>query len=139
MGALMATKRRRRGRVVTQRPPKVDLKMQRLADSMLAQAQALFDSSADLDTCVRDTVYEGLARIIYAAYDTQACAQCVSDFDSVQYIQTKTYEWFRSHEFVEWFCVGASILFRNSRREFFRMKTSKNRAGHMVISREKVG
>jgi hypothetical protein len=132
-------RKRSAGRVVIQRRPKLDAKMQALANAMLAEAQSLFDGAADLDTAVRDIVYEGLARIVYAAFDTQACAQCVSDFDSIAYIQSKTYDWFRDHEFVEWFCVAASTLFRNSRRDFFRIRTSKLKSGKgMKIVTEKV-
>lgn len=124
-------------RRVTQRRPKINLKMRALAASMLEQAQAIFDQSANLDTAVRDIVSEGLARIVFAAYDTSACAECVSDFDSVAYIHTKTYEWFRARGFVEWFCVGASTLFLTTPRNFYRYKV--NRANKAVrIKREKV-
>ncbi len=113
--------------------------MQALASAMLLEAQILFESASNLDTAVRDIVYEGLARIVYAAFDSQACAQCVSDFDSISYIQTKTYDWFRQREFVEWFCVAASTLFNNSRRDFFRYRTEKAKSGKaIVITREKV-
>lgn len=136
-----ATKRKRvgRGRMVTHRRLKVNASMQTLADSMLAGCQMLFNGSRNLDTCVRDTVYEGLAHVVYAAYDTQACAQNVSDFDSISYIQTKTYEWFRSRDFVEWFCVAASTLFKNSRRDFYRYKSAPAKSGKaIVMTREKV-
>lgn len=124
-------------RRITQRRPKISLKLRALAASMLDQAQTLFDASADLDTDVRDTVAEGLARIVYAAYDTSAIAECVSDFDCVPYIQTKTCEWFRQRGFVEWFCVGASTLFRTSPRNFFRYKVTPGKKVTR-IKREKV-
>lgn len=117
---------RRRLRAVTHRAPRYNKTMDALATKMLDQAQALFEQSADLDTAVRDVVHEGLAYIVHSAYDTQAIAKCVSDFDSAAYIQQKTYEWFRSHEFVEWFCVGASTLFSTTPRMFFRYKTTSN-------------
>jgi hypothetical protein len=125
-------------RKINYRRPRIDAGMNRLADEMLARAQFLFDASADLDTAVRDVVSEGLAFIVYAAYDTQAVAQCVSDLDCAAYIQQKTYLWFRDHEFVEWFCVGASTLFKTSSRCFFRVRQKKNK-GATILTHEKVG
>jgi hypothetical protein len=114
--------------------------MQKVADTMLGHAEALFRGSADLDTAVRDIVYEGLARIVYAAYDTQAFAQVVADFDSISYIQTKTYNWFRDRDFVEWFCVAASTLFRNSRNDaWYRVAIASPTKGKGIkVTHEKV-
>ncbi len=134
----MKSKRTRRR--ITHRVPKMNARMQALGQSLLDQAQSAFELSADLDTAVRDDIAEGLAFIVYAAYDTIAIAECVSDFDSVSFIQQKTYEWFRSREFVEWFCVGASTLFKTTPRCFYRMKVAKAKSGKAtVITREKVG
>ncbi len=127
-------------RKVSQRKAKYSARLDARAGAMLDHAQQLFDSAADLDTAVRDVVYEGIARIVYAAYDTKGCAECISDFDFAGYIEQRTYEWFRERGFVEWFCVGASTLFRNSPREFFRIHTAqaKHRKA-MIITKEKVG
>lgn len=130
----MKTPKRR----VAQRRPKFSVKSAELATSMLNHAEALLNAAANLDTSVRDIVSEGLARIVYAAYDTEACAQCISDFDSTAYIQTKTYEWFRDRGFVEWFCAGASTLFSTSPRHFFRFRTRQAKKA-IVITREKLG
>lgn len=127
----------KRSRRITHRKPSYSAKMDTLANMMLSEAQALFRDSANLDTAVRDIVSEGLARIVYAAYDTKACAECVSDFDSIAYIQTKTYEWFRERGFVEWFCAGASTLFRTSPRDFFRMKATQLKKA-VRITKEKI-
>jgi hypothetical protein len=99
---------------------KPNLKMDALAQSMLDQAEKIFQQSASLDTAVRDVVSEGLARLVYAAYDTRGCAQLISDFDFRDYIEEQTYKWFRDHGYVEWFCRGAAVLFRTSERQFFR-------------------
>ncbi len=127
-------------RKVSQRKAKYNARLDAQAKAMLDHAQKLLDGAAGLDTAVRDVVHEGLARIVYAAYDTKGCAESVSDFDFAGYIEQRTYEWFRERGFVEWFCVGASTLFRNSPREFFRMRTAKAKSGKaMVITKEKVG
>lgn len=132
-------KRAKRTRV-THRQPKVDPKLKAHAESMLAQAQAMFDAANGLDTEVRDTVAEGLAFIVHSAYDTLSIAECVSASDDVAFIQARTYEWFRERGFVEWFCAGASTLFKTTPRSFFRIKTAKARSGKAVVfSREKVG
>ena len=83
---------------------------------------------------------EGIAYIVYAAYDTLGIAECVSDFDSGAYIQQKTYEWFRKREYVEWFCAGASTLFKTTPRCFFRFKAAKAKSGKAtILTAEKVG
>ena len=146
MGDKMAIKQNKTRRI-SQRQPKFNVKMDNLATTMLEQAQALFEGSSYLDTIIRDITAEGLARIVYCAYDTQAIAArteftegTLSDFDAVNYIQSKTYDWFREKGFVEWFCVGASTLFRTTPREFYRMKAKKARSGKAtIISKEKIG
>lgn len=126
-------------KVSTKRKQRINVTMDKLATSMLERAQALFEESSGLDTAVRDIVAEGLARIVHAAYDTRGCAQCVSDFDFAPYIETKTYEWFRERGFVEWFCVGASTLFKTSPRSFFRVLAKQAKSGKaMILTHEKV-
>jgi hypothetical protein len=119
------------------RKPRRDQSLADLSAKMLDRAQHLFDESADLDTAVRDVVYEGLAYIVYAAFDTRAVAECVSDFDCGPYIQQHTYQWFRDHEFVEWFCAGASTLFKTTPRCFFRFRRA-NKGKPAVMKVEKV-
>jgi hypothetical protein len=115
--------------------------MAALAQSMLDQAEAMLLSASNLDTAVRDSVSEGLAFLVHAAFDTRAIAECVSEFDMGPYIQHCTYQWFRDRGYVEWFCAGASTLFRTSPRCFYRMKVRKAPSGKaVVITRgEKVG
>jgi len=122
------------------RRPKPNAKLKTLATAMLFEAETLFGMATDLDTAVRDEVHEGLAFVVYAAFDTLAIAECVSDSDHVAFIQQKTYEWFRDKGFVEWFCAGASTLFRTTPRSFFRVKAVKARSGKAtLLTREKVG
>ncbi len=136
----MTTKRKSQRRAVTRREPKPNATLNKLADSMLERTESLWKDAAQLDTAVRDDVAKGLAYVIYAAYDTKAIAECISDFDSVDYIRTKTYEWFRGHGFVEWFCAGASTLFCTSSRMWFRVKATPNKKAKTVtLSREQVG
>jgi hypothetical protein len=136
----MTVAKRNKLRRVTMRKATPSAKMHAVADAMLKHAQEVLDLASGLDTAVRDEVAEGLAYVVYAAYDTMGIAECVSDFDAVAFIQAKTYEWFRERGFVEWFCAGASTLFRTSPRSFFRMKVRKARSGKAtIISREKVG
>jgi len=131
---------RRRSKAITMRGQAENATMAKYAAYLLGQADELFKGAANLDTAVRDIVYEGLARIVYAAYDTKSCAEGISDFDHVAYIQQRTYEWFRSREFVEWFCVGASTLFRTSPREFYRIGRAKAKSGKAtILTAEKVG
>ena len=131
-------KAKRRLRRVTMRSPKPSPKMKAVAVAMLTQAEDLFDLASGLDTEVRDDVSEGLAYVVYAGYDTMAIAECVSDCDHVAYIQAKTYQWFRSRGFVEWFCAGASTLFKTSPRMFFRHTKATKVPGGVKLTKEKV-
>lgn len=133
------TKRRMRS-VSKIRQPRVDPKLDSVAQELLDRAESLWQTARGLDTAVGDIMAEGIARIVHCAYDTRAIAQCISDFDHVNYIQAKTYEWFRERGFVEWFCAGASTLFMTSPRNFFRVRQTKARSGKAVVfTREKVG
>jgi len=112
-------------KVSTQRKPKPSATLKRVAVEMLAHAEQLLALGDGLDTSPRDTLSEGLAFVVYIAYDTMAVAECVDTTDFVEYIQHKTYQWFRDHGFVEWFCAGASTLFKTSPRLFFRSPVVK--------------
>jgi len=123
---------------LTHRMPRKAPHLIKLAAQMLARSEELFRATGDLDTFVRDVVSEGLARLVYAAYDTKAIGECIADFDSADYIAEKTSEWFRSRGFAEWFCNGAATLFRTSRRDFFRTKVM-HRKKVTILKKEKVG
>jgi hypothetical protein len=74
-------------------------------------AEAIFQECGGLDTAMRDISHDGLARLIYVAYDTIACNQNWPPEQAQQFIEQSTAEWFRSRGFVEWYCIGASHCF----------------------------
>jgi hypothetical protein len=110
----------------------------RLAKQYLDLAGEIFESSTDLDTAVRDSVSTGLAYIVHAAYDSQACSVNLSDASFHDFVAKKTAEWFASRGFVDWFCHGAAALFDTSRREIFHVVTKRTKRGHRVLTRVKV-
>ena len=89
-------------------------RLDKVARELLDAAGGIFKISSDLDTTVRDSVAEGLARIVHAAYDSQALSLCL-DLDAFDgFIRSSTEEWFRSRGFAEWFCVGAGNQFQTT-------------------------
>jgi hypothetical protein len=74
-------------------------------------AEEIFKECGGLDTAMRDISHDGLARLIYVAYDTIACNQNWPPEQAQQFIEQSTAEWFRSRGFVEWYCIGASHCF----------------------------
>lgn len=92
---------------------------------MIERAQAdLFRLANDilkvcggLDTAMRDISHDGLAHIVYVAYDT--ASQNVNwessgdkrYEDQQLWIEAKTADWFRERGFVEWYCLGAAHCF----------------------------
>ncbi len=107
---------RRRRRAITMRKPSASYvrQMNEIADSILAQCQTMYEQSADLDTAVRDTMASGLAYLLNAAYDCRAGALGIEGEDFCTYINAGVAQWFRDHEYTEWFCVAASRLFSTS-------------------------
>lgn len=85
------------------------------ADDLLLHAEQIFELSKDFDTAVRDSIADGLARIVQAAFDCRANAQ---KFDTTEmwmaFIDSCTAQWFREHGFVEWFCAAAATGFRTT-------------------------
>jgi hypothetical protein len=92
--------------------------------SLLTKAGQIFDDSASLDTCVRDTVCKGLAYLVHTAYDCRAIAMDLKtvtspslseldDFD--EFITRKTAQWFLSRGCAEWFAMQAAQLFTTTR------------------------
>jgi hypothetical protein len=74
-------------------------------------AEAIFKECSGLDTAMRDITHDGLARLVYVAYDTLACNQDWPPEQQQAFIEHSTAEWFRSRGFVEWYCIGASHCF----------------------------
>jgi hypothetical protein len=85
------------------------------ADRILSDCGRIFHASADLDTAVRDTVAEGLAHLVYSAYDSRACSLGLESEEFSSFIANSTAEWFRFRDYSEWFCLGAGQLFNSSR------------------------
>jgi hypothetical protein len=108
----VSTKRRRR--VVVHRQRKPDMALNQRSMRLLELAERIYEETQELDTAMRDVVAEGLARIVYVAYDTQAMANNVHDLKHHDFIQVSAFEWFKSHEYVDWFAQGASCLFQTS-------------------------
>lgn len=90
-----------------------------VAKLYLDRAEEIFKASDGLDTAVRDSVAEGLAFIVHAAYDSQACSVNLDSESFHDFIAKKTSQWFASRDFVDWFCQGAACLFNSSQREVF--------------------
>lgn len=86
------------------------------ADKMLTHVQAVFDLASGFDTAVRDSVSDGLAYLVYAAFDCRAIALELKDFESINsFIDGSTAEWFRQRGYAEWYCCGAGAMFHTSR------------------------
>ena len=86
-----------------------------LAENLLKTADETWRQCDLLDTAIRDDVAEGLAYIVYAAYDTKAVNFKLDTAAWTAFVETSTQEWFRMRGFAEWFCLGAGSLFRRSR------------------------
>lgn len=98
-----------------------------LAKRYLEAASEIFESSAGLDTMVRDSVAEGLAYIVHAAYDAQACSVELDTPSFHDFIEKKVSEWFSSRGCADWFCEGAAVLFNTSKREVFHIIRRKGK------------
>lgn len=87
----------------------------RQADALLAHAESIWSQADGFDTAVRDSIAEGLAYIVNAAFDCQANAM---QFENVNdwyiFIEASVAGWFRSRGFVEWFCGAAATLFHTT-------------------------
>ena len=108
-----------------------------LAKQYLDHAQKIFESSSALDTMVRDSVAEGLAYIVHAAYDAQACSVELDSGSFREFIAKKTSEWFQSRGCANWFCEAAAVLFNTSKREVFHIIRRKGK-GCTILTKVKV-
>jgi hypothetical protein len=85
------------------------------AESILSHCKEVFDLAYNFDTAVRDTVSEGLAFLVWSAFDCRAIALDFKDYESRNaFIDNSTAEWFRQRGFVEWFVAGAAALFHTT-------------------------
>jgi hypothetical protein len=105
-----------------------DKAMDRLAKQFLDRAGELFTACDLMDTAVRDEVCTGLAYLVHAGYDSQACALDISQFH--EFVNKKTREWFESRGFADWFCEGAACGFNSSKPRILQFTTvRKSRRG----------
>jgi hypothetical protein len=110
---------RGRKRTFTPRPYRFRFskEIEKAAAKLLGLADAIFETCGGLDTAMRDLSHDGLARIVYIAFDTQS--QNVNwegrgerrYDDQQEWIEKSTAEWFRKREFAEWYCLGAGHCF----------------------------
>lgn len=104
--------RRRRIR----RRERPSIKVKELSKRLLDQAEDIFQHTQGLDTAVRDSVANGLAYIVHAAYDCAADSITFPDTKSwMAFIDGAVAEWFRDKGFAEWYCAAAANLFNCSR------------------------
>lgn len=90
--------------------------MNRTADNILEYCDQLWRSDAAIpDTAVRDVIADGIARLLYAAYDCKGCALGLNDEAFHGFISSSVGSWFRTRGFAEWYCEGAGTLFNNTR------------------------
>jgi hypothetical protein len=88
-------------------------RLQATADFLFKSANDLLEKCGSLDTAMRDTLADGLARIVYVAYDTEASNQRTSgDYEQqARQIEENVSSWFRARGFAEWYCLGAAHCF----------------------------
>lgn len=85
------------------------------ARELLATCDRLWDMAGEFDTAVADVTLQGIARLLHAAYDSQACSLGLDGAAFSAFISGSTAEWFRERGCAEWFCIGAGELFNSSR------------------------
>jgi hypothetical protein len=85
------------------------------AQLILDRCDELFDLSGNFDTAVRDSMAQGLAPLVQAAFDCRAQTIEFADTEAwMLFIDTSTAEWFREKGFVEWFAAAAGMQFRTT-------------------------
>jgi len=105
-------------RTIKYRKPTLAFKreMERVAQGILIFCDHLWRGDASgLDTSPRDTLADGIAYLLYVAYDCQACGLGLHDEAFRGFIGNSVAEWFRSRGFAEWYCEGAANLFHTTR------------------------
>jgi hypothetical protein len=112
----MSKRKTRRVRAIRAMSTAEKARWNKAADAMLKQIDEAWAIADGFDTAVRDTVAEGLAHLLNAAYDCRAIALDFKDFESRNsFIDGSIAEWFRVRGFAEWFCLAAASGFRTSR------------------------
>lgn len=113
---------KRTARKSRRQKPSFSKTLDSMASNLLAMADDLWKQGECLDTTVRDTLADGIARLVYVAYDCQGCNRAFGDddsFDAFRYWSTE--KWFRDRGFAEWYAKGAATLFHTLRLPSFRL------------------
>lgn len=103
--------------------PVFSKELENLQTDLLESAERLFRASATLDTDVRDTLADGLARLVYVAYDCEAMNLNKGTLDDSfnAHREWSTEKWFRDRGFADWYARGAATLFHTMRLPSFRL------------------
>jgi hypothetical protein len=91
---------------------------------LLDSAERLLKLSGGLDTDVRDTLADGLARLVYVAYDCEAVnldKGNLADDSFNAHREWSTEKWFKDRGFADWYAKGAATLFHTMRLPSFRL------------------
>ena len=105
------------------RKPRFSKALAALQEHLLREAESIFDESRALDTDVRDTLADGLARLVYVAYDCEALNKDFGDEEDGfnAHREWATEKWFKDRGFADWYAKGAATLFHTMRLPSFRM------------------
>jgi sarcosine oxidase delta subunit len=106
----------------TRRRPYFSKELAELQADLLATAERLWKKSSGCDTAVRDTVADGLARLVYVAYDCEGVNKGLGlsaddSFDAHR--EWSTEKWFKDHGCADWYAKGAATLFHTMRLPSF--------------------
>lgn len=107
-----------RNAIVTHQKLHVDKELAALAADLLFTAERLWEKGTTLDTSVRDTLADGIARLVYVAYDCEAVNGANFHFPELNpddafnaHREWSTEKWFRDRGFSDWYAKGAATLF----------------------------
>jgi hypothetical protein len=94
--------------------------LERYAKETLAVCADRWNAAAGLDTAIRDDVAQGLAYLVYSAYDSISASRAMGFGEDTYasgyaFVSGSTSQWFRERGFAEWFCIAAGCLFNNQR------------------------
>ena len=109
-------------KIRTHRRPYFSKELAALQADLLATAERIWKASTHCDTAVRDTVADGLARLVYVAYDCEGVNKGLgSSYDDSfdAHREWSTEKWFKDHGFADWYAKGAATLFHTMRLPSF--------------------
>ena len=85
--------------------------MYKLSERLLEHAEQLFEDGSSCDTIIRDILSDGIARVVWVAFDTRAVALHLKEGEWDAYRRDQTYLWFENKGYVDWYCRAASEMF----------------------------